>query len=131
MKGMILPTEVHQESPWQGHRPKRWDTLTSTVTSRSREKATAHAGQSVNAKFFMEVGRTKLRELGKLLAYIMQKPGTYQECASINRENRLEVARDGSLGASEMSKGSQKIQISRYKINKPWRYHVQHGDDSE
>ena len=30
----------------------------------------------------------------------------------------------------EIGKGSQKVQIFSYKINKSWRYNVQHGDYS-
>ena len=29
-----------------------------------------------------------------------------------------------------MSEGGQKVQISRYKINKSWRCNIQHGDYS-
>ena len=34
------------------------------------------------------------------------------------------------VGGMQMGEGDQKVQISSYKINKPWGCNVQHGDYS-
>ena len=37
------------------------------------------------------------------------------------------ITRGGELGMVKMGGGGQKVQTSSYKINKSWRYNVQHG----
>ena len=49
----------------------------------------------------------------------------------IDTENRLVVTRFGENGVGgKMGEGGQKVQISRYKINKSWGCNIQHGDYS-
>ena len=47
-------------------------------------------------------------------------------------KNRLVVARSGGgkWEVGEMGEGCQKVQTSRYKINKSWGWKVQHNDFS-
>lgn len=44
----------------------------------------------------------------------------------------LRISKDGGGGqVAEMGEGSQKVQTSSDKINKPWGCNVQHGDYSQ
>lgn len=44
----------------------------------------------------------------------------------------LRISKDSGRGqVGEMDEVSQKVQTFSYKINKPWGYNVQHGDNSQ
>ena len=48
----------------------------------------------------------------------------------IDTENKLVTAihREWGMGGGEMGEGGQKVQTSRYQINKCWRCDAQHSD---
>ena len=49
----------------------------------------------------------------------------------IKTENSIVIARGEVWGLEEMDENGQKIQTSRYKINKFWEPNVLHGDYSQ